>query len=777
MEAINEHYHAPLSPKRWYFAFFLVSGFCSILYEMVWVRIAMAQFGVTTAIVSMVLSVFMGGLGLGSWGAGVLVRRLAIWPQFSALKFYALMEFLIGISALAVPYQLLWGRELLLKNTAVISAASFLYYLASGIWLVITMLPWCACMGATFPFAMSAARQDCDPEAVKSFSYLYLANILGATAGTVISLGLIELLGFRHTLSFGLALNLLLAATSFALSLGTMPTSAVKERNALESGMQHKSHCGRTLLWLLFATGLTSMGAELVWVRLYTPSLSTTVYSFAVILGTYLLATFLGTRAYRRGTDDRVLESGLLWIALGTSVLISFPAADPRFPLPSILRVVLGIMPFSGLVGFITPAMVDRFSRGDASRAGSAYATNIVGCILGPLLSSFVLLPLIGERLALATLALPWFVVGLRYQPKFVPFLRNVAEFLYFGGYWALVLGSLALAFLAKGLEEQYQYRQVKRDSTATVIATGLVGTHQRLLVNGIGITELTPITKMMVHLPVAFLPRQPHTGLVICFGMGTSHLSMLSWGVHSTAVELVPSVPTLVSFFHPNTSKMMESPLSRVVIDDGRSYLERSSEQYDVITIDPPPPVEAAGSSLLYSEEFYAIAKRHLRAGGILQQWFPGTEPDVIASVARSLSESFPYIRAFRGMYDYGIHFLASTSPIPDLSASDLAAKLPPSAVRDLLEWGPSSNPKQQFELVLNHELSVVALMEAAPGVLALRDDRPINEYFILRRHGHWILRTVLILNTIALFIFGTIRLGLKVLPRLLKARVNAAR
>ena len=54
----------------WFFTFFFVSGFCSILYELVWLRLAMAEFGVTTALVSIVLSVFMGGLGAGSWIAG-----------------------------------------------------------------------------------------------------------------------------------------------------------------------------------------------------------------------------------------------------------------------------------------------------------------------------------------------------------------------------------------------------------------------------------------------------------------------------------------------------------------------------------------------------------------------------------------------------------------------------------------------------------------------------------------------------------------------------------
>jgi spermidine synthase len=297
-----------------------------------------------------------------------------------------------------------------------------------------------------------------------------------------------------------------------------------------------------------------------------------------------------------------------------------------------------------------------------------------------------------------------------------------------------LTLGSVAVAISTKGFEEQYQPREVRRDSTATVVAAGS-GLGKKLFVNGVGITSLTPITKMMVHLPNAFLPRPPQSGLVVCFGMGTTHLSMLSWGIHSTAVELVPSVPDLVTFFHPNAAPLMRSLLSRVVIDDGRFYLERSSEQYDVITVDPPPPVEAAGSSLLYSKEFYALARRHLRPGGIMQQWFPGGDVATTASVARALRESFAYVRAFNSVEGWGIHFLASMSPIPHLSASELAEKLRPDAVRDLLEWGPSSSPKQQFEVVLSHELSLAALIQESPNMPSLEDDYPVNEYFILRR------------------------------------------
>lgn len=98
----------------------------------------------------------------------------------------------------------------------------------------------------------------------------------------------------------------------------------------------------KALIWFLFGTGLTSMGAEVLWVRLYTLSLSTVVYALAIILGLYLIAMDLGSWYYRRSNRDSILESGLLWIALGVSVIVAFLTADPRLPLPGLVRVAVG---------------------------------------------------------------------------------------------------------------------------------------------------------------------------------------------------------------------------------------------------------------------------------------------------------------------------------------------------------------------------------------------------------------------------------------------------
>jgi spermidine synthase len=734
----------------WFFLLFLISGFCSILYEIVWLRLAMAQFGVTSALTAIVLSMFMAGLGLGSWGAGRLIR---IYDEsreegegIPALRLYALSELLIGISALLVPYQFWSGRQLL-QRLAV--SSSWSYYLGSGVCVALTLIPWCACMGATIPLAMLAIRKWRSANSERSFSYLYLANVLGAVVGSTVPLLLIELYGFHGTLKVGAACNAALAAAAIMLSAmlsrsSHSPSSGdaanyISATKSVRSAEHVFSTTTSKPLVLLFLTGLTSMGMEVVWIRQFTPYLGTVVYAFASILGTYLVSTFLGLQIYRAWSKKNRQEGRFIWVLLGLFALLSLVGANPNLALTRFLRLSLGIVPFSAALGFVTPLLVDRWSGGDPGRAGKAYAMNVLGCIMGPLLSGFILLPLISERWVLFTFALPWLLVAIRPRWFFSETKSAFDRQSVFS--YAVALLAVALMFTQTSFEDQFGRGQarksiVRRDNTATIVATG-TGRYRLLLVNGQGITGLVPATKMMAHLPLAFLDHPPKDALAICFGMGTSFRSLLSWDIPVTAVELVPSVPRVFWFFHADGPDLLRSPLANVVIDDGRRYLERTSAQYDVITIDPPPPVEAAGSSLLYSKEFYATINRRLRPDGILQQWLPYGDAVVQASVARALKESFPHVRVFHPVGGVGFHFLASNQPLPDRTPVELARRLSPKAAADLVEWGPEPTAELEFASVLHKELSLEQMIAQAPQAFALQDDRPENEYYLLRRRA----------------------------------------
>lgn len=737
---------------HWFFGFFLVSGFCSLLYQVVWLRLAMASFGVTTPVISLVLSLFMAGLGIGSWWSGRFVRRFDGRPAGHALRLYAGIELLIGVSALAAPWTMDLGRSTLQRLEGLGTGP---YYALSAVWLALAILPWTLCMGATFPFAMAAIRKAHATTSASSFSFLYVANLIGALFGTLLSaFVMIELLGFRGTLRVALALNVTLALAASALAatrrMGVRHAALVtagREERAAQPGSG-----GALLLALLFTTGLVSMAMEVVWVRQYTPYLGTVVYAFASILAIYLVSTWAGSQLYRlrlrRGVPPAL---GQGWTLVGLFSLLTLVSADYRWStaglvelgseqlefgvLPAgvmggLLRVALGIVPLCATLGYLTPMLVDRWSGGDPDRAGSAYAVNVLGSLLGPLLAGFVLLPVLGERGSLLALSLPLFGAGLLAALR-APRAGSHVPRLAFAGSIAASIGCL---FATRAFYDQFERKEVRYDATATVVATG-EGDERVLLVNGVGITHLTPMTKMMAHLPMAWHEGPPRNSLVICFGMGTSFRSLSSWGMPTTGVELVPSVPALFPYFHADAAAVLARPGNRVVVDDGRRFLERTDETFDVITLDPPPPPEAAGSSLLYSVEFNRIVKERLAPGGILQQWCPTDEADVQLAVWKALVDTFEHVLVFRGMDGWGFHYLASDAPLPPRSAAELAAATPEAARADLIEWGPEDSAEKQYQRLLDNAFPAFGEYAVRFAPDPIEDDRPLNEYFLLRR------------------------------------------
>jgi spermidine synthase len=733
----------PFTRRVLFFLFFL-SGFSSLVYQVVWTRMAFASFGIITPVLSVVLSVFMLGLAIGSWAGGRWIPALTRKTGLSAAFFYAGAELVIGLGAFAVPKLFAVGEQLLLASG---ETDSFRYLSLSALVLAAAILPWCVCLGVTFPFMMAYIRER-ERGNTASFSFLYLANVLGAMSGTFLAAVVwIEVLGFHHTLWLAAAGNFTIAFISGCLGWEQRAAG----RLAAETGDQ-TINANETALsaaqsgmikWILFSTGFIAMAMEVVWTRAFTPVLKTQVYSFAMIVCAYLGATFLGSWLYRRDlrAHRQMTKPGLI-AALAMLALLPVLVNDlriveanhwsPDIHLPSAVLLLASILPFCALLGYLTPGLIDEYAGGNPTRAGRAYAINVLGCILGPLFACYVLLPRLSERFSLILLALPLLVFchGLR---------RGLSRRLNL----ALVTGlGLALGWAAFGTEDfEGMLRKntstamvVRRDYTATVISFG-EGNGRFLLVNGIGMTKLTPITKFMVHLPLAFHKTPPKSALVICFGMGTSYRSAMSWGLDTTVVELVPSVTKAFGFYHADAARFEHVTNGHIITDDGRRFLKRTAKKFDVIVVDPPPPVQAAGSSLLFSREFYALAKQHLNPGGILQMWFPGDD-DVATcqAVTRSFADAFPHVRCFSSVAGWGVHLLGSLEPIEELDSKQLTARMPAGARQDLLEWNSTNDAPTYFAPVLSHEYSVPASLNPDASI-EVTDDQPFNEYYLLRR------------------------------------------
>jgi spermidine synthase len=738
------------SNRQWLHLLFFVSGFCSLVYQMVWTRLAFASFGIITPVLSVVLSVFMLGLSVGAWAGGRIIPRLVRQSGLSAIFFYGGAEFVIGLGAFATPKLFALGQQVLL---AAGQTDSFRYLLLSALVLAASILPWCIFMGATFPWMMAYVREEAADQA-DSFSYLYFANVLGAMTGTIVTaFVLVELFGFHDTLTLAATGNFAIAALSVGIGwkgrrADRTPSSSTAAAEAVPQNSPAGPADGRLIRWILFTTGFSAMAMEVVWTRAFTPVLKTQVYSFALIVFTYLGATFLGTLVYRqhlRQGSPRPL--GELMALLCLTAFLPIFALDPRI-LPvqlnfdsgnyfdssgAVAFVLASICPICGVLGYLTPGLIDRYASGHPAAAGKAYGINVIGCILGPLCASYLLLPRMSERYAMVFLVLPLLALGFLCRNSLLLRPRIVAA----AGAGAALVWSLFFAHdFERLLKERELDTAVRRDYAASVISYG-VGHRRGLLVNGVGMTALSTDTKLMVHLPMALHQGRPESALIICFGMGTSFRAALSWDVQTTAVELVPSVVAAFGFYHADTASVLANPKGRIVIDDGRRYLERTREKYDIIVIDPPPPVEAAGSSLLYSRQFYEVAKEHLKTNGILQIWLVGGPKPTVQAVIRSLVEVFPYVRGFGGINGFGAHFLGSMQPIAQRMPGILASQLPPKARKDLGEWLYDTNLttlQGSFQVVLSRELPIAHMVNPDPSI-QVTDDQPFNEYYLLRQ------------------------------------------
>lgn len=718
--------------KSCFFILFLLSGVGSLVDEVVWTRLAMAGFGVTALNISIVLSVFMLGLAIGSWLVGRWCGRL---PDDSAIRpiiLYSICELLIAAGAVLAPRMLAWGRGILVNSP--VEWASPSYTAMSSLCILAALLPWTICMGATFPLGMKILRRLISASEA-NFSFLYLANVLGATIGTILSaFVLIELLGFTTTLGVAAGFNGLAGLLSLSLlRWRTAPPPAMPLTEEQPLIPESRAGQDRGMLFMLFLTGLAGLAMEVVWIRLYTPFLGNYVYTFAAILGLYLAATYVGSLIYRASlASGKSWEPADLCALFALACLLPLLSADPRVFLVDDLMRLAGIMPACIAMGAITPQLIDRWSRGDPGRVGKGYAVNVIGCILGPLLAGFVLIPLMGERPAIVMLTL--LVLGTAFG------MRSRSAWGRPTRWGTLIAALVTLVFTRTAydrFEADHPEARTIRDHTATATAFGK--NYERvLLLNGCGMTSLTPVCKILVHLPLSLQAEKPKKILIICFGMGTSFRSALSWGATVTSVELTPGVYRLFDFYHDDADAITREHSQRMLADDGRRFLERTRERFDLIVIDPAPPIQSAGCSLLYSRQFLELVKQRLSPSGIMSHWLKTSadDPVTVSAVMKAAREVFPHVRIHQSLSKFGYHILAADHPLEEPDVPTMMSRLPPPAMRDWMEWN-FAYPAKMMKVIVAGRISTAVPIAKAPSAPVLDDDHPINEYFLLRQLG----------------------------------------
>ncbi len=110
----------------------------------------------------------------------------------------------------------------------------------------------------------------------------------------------------------------------------------------------------------------------------------------------------------RHSAGVRVAPTSKLLALLAVASFLPIVVNDPRVTRHEVLLALGSIVPFCGLLGYLTPSLIDRYSHDDPRLAGKAYAINVIGCVLGPLVAGYVLLPALGARFGMLLLVAPF---------------------------------------------------------------------------------------------------------------------------------------------------------------------------------------------------------------------------------------------------------------------------------------------------------------------------------------------------------------------------------
>jgi len=529
-----------------------------------------------------------------------------------------------------------------------------------------------------------------------------------------------------------------------------------------DSGLVRVRPRGAALpLTVAFVSGLTSLGYQTLWNRLLASGTGSSTYVFTLILGVFLIGISIGAIVFaitRRWIRNPIALLALSQIGVAILVLNGLIAVIDKPPAINAGRAIEVlqtlatqvwpvVLPATIVLGLTFPAssvlLEDRAGR-VATATGQLLAANTLGAIAGTFLVPFVIIPAVGSPSALIGLAILNAATGLLLATVYMR--AHLARVGLAAAALATILALVSSVATPGGIVDPGAARVAsqggridasREDEIATVQAGQLRG-FERLWVTGASMTVLTVDARLMPILPLMLRPASK-TALVVAFGMGSSYRSALRAGLDVEGVELVPSVPRMFGYYYPDAEAVLTDPNGRLLIADGRNHVELTSTRFDIIVTDPPPPIWSSGVSVISSLEYYQGGLARLSPGGVMMQWVPfGQSLEEFQAHLRTFRAVFPNVMLAAGPGHFGFFMLGSTDPLAldDASIREVLAR--PNVLDDLSSAYDSPEKTADGWISRVHSLVVVngddVSRVAGEGPL-ITDDRPLPEYFLIRR------------------------------------------
>ena len=405
---------------------FVGSGCAALIYEIVWFQLLQLVIGLTNVSLGVLLGTYMGGMCLGS-----LLLPHAISPRRHPLRVYAVLELGIGAIGIAILFVVPWLSQLYTANGGRGLSGILLRAALAGVCL----LPPTILMGATLP-AM-ARWIETTREGVSWLGFFYGGNIAGAVLGCLLAGFYLLRVHDMATATYTAAcINLGVAVAAMALAARTAHLAPANEPSGGASGPETVQgwrgeetapsrfrEVGTRAVYVVIAlSGLTALGAEVVWTRLLSLLLGGTVYTFSIILAVFLAGLGLGSSLGSYLSRSRVrpwlmlgccqlcLVGAVAWTACMIAQSLPYWPINPAlsrnpwltFQL-DLVRCVWAVLPAALLWGASFPlALAAVVSPGEDSGrlVGRVYAANTVGAIAGALGFSLLVIPWLGTQWA-----------------------------------------------------------------------------------------------------------------------------------------------------------------------------------------------------------------------------------------------------------------------------------------------------------------------------------------------------------------------------------------
>jgi spermidine synthase len=653
---------------------FFLSGASGLIYEVIWQGMLNLAFGNTAFATATVVASFMGGMALGSFILGRIADRYK-----KPLVVFAMLEIGIGIFALLFPIILSGVSDIQISifqrfPTTFYASSLIKFVLCFFVLLVPSFL-----MGGTLP-VISRFFVTTPGKLGGGVGRLYGINTLGGVVGAFSAIFfLITTIGVRQITYIAAGLNVLVALSAWVLSRYSVHDSHTKQTSDAkrqESPKQrvYPDSIRRMVLIVYSLSGLCALAYEILWTRILAFFLGNSTHAFAVILTTYLLGLALGSLLFSRFLDriKRLLIAfAFVEVLIGLFALLSLWEFTILGRVLDNFFVILGggwgalmatryigsflVMLVPTLLLGIAFPLVNKIYTSDINRLGhgigNIYSANTLGSIAGSFMAGFILIPAIGITKSMMLIASINVILG-----------TVVAFSTIFTGYkakWpalaaaAVLVGVVTAAIIVPSTRFQTLYRgqelmSYEEGSSSTVAVIKNEKGYKLLVVNGVYevATDYTILRtfRILGHLPLLIHP-DPQKALVISFGAGVTSGAVARHDLEQIdAVEISPEVIDANKYFIEESQDVLSDPRVNLIIDDGRNYLLRTTNHYDVITADATHPT-GSDSWVLYTKEFYELCRGRLNPDGIMAQWLPvhALAPVDYKTIVKTFQTIFP--------------------------------------------------------------------------------------------------------------------------------------